>query len=91
MVKLYTNGAGNLFAHCALIAADLGGNNVEIVMKTNDEWKADKEHQKINVTMKFPLLELDDGRFLFESSAIAAHFGRSKLMGSSAFQTGQVE
>ena len=44
MVKLYTNGAGNVFAHGALIAAELSNVNVEIVMKTNDEWKADKEH-----------------------------------------------
>jgi len=85
MVKLYTNGAGNIFTHSGLIAAHLAGTPVEVVMKTNDEWKADKEHQKINVTMKFPLLELDDGKFIFESTAIAAHFARKSLMGKTAF------
>jgi len=81
MVKLYTNGAGNIFGHGPLIVAELSNINVEIVMKTNDEWKADKEHQKINPTGKFPLLELDNGKFIWESTAIAAHFGRNTLMG----------
>ena len=90
-MKLYTNGAGNIFSHTALIAAEMAGIPVEIVMKTNDEWKADKEHAKINTTMKFPLLELDDGTRIFESTAIAAHFGRGKLFGSTPFQNGQCE
>ena len=55
-MKLYTNGAGNIFGHCGLIAADLAKETVEVVMKTNDEWKADEEMKKINLTMKFPLL-----------------------------------
>ena len=46
-------------------------------MKTNDEWKADKEMQGKNLSMKFPLLELDDGTTIMESSAIAAHFART--------------
>merc|ERR1712166_207667 len=41
--------------------------------------------------MKFPLLELDDGTRIFESTAIAAHFGRGKLFGSTPFQNGQCE
>lgn len=85
MVKLYTNGAGNIFAHGPLIAAEMSNVNVEIVMKTNDEWKADKDHMKLNPTGKFPLLQLDDGKLLFESSAIAAHFGRDTLMGTTTF------
>jgi elongation factor 1-beta len=91
MVKLYTNGAGNVFAHGPLIVAELSNQQVEIVMKTNDEWKADKEHQKLNPTGKFPLLQFDNGSVMFESGAIAAHFGRNTHMGTGQFQTAQVE
>jgi len=41
-VKLYTNREDNLFSECALIAASLMDKPTEVVMKTNDEWKADK-------------------------------------------------
>lgn len=75
-MKLYTNGPGNYLSQFALVAAELAGLEVEVVMKTNDEWKADKEMQKKNLTMKYPLLELSDGRCIFESSAIASHFAR---------------
>lgn len=75
-MKVYTNNPGNYLAQYALVTAELAGLDVEVIMKTNDEWKADKEMQKKNLTMRYPLLELADGRCIFESSAIASHFAR---------------
>jgi len=92
-MTLYTNNPGNYLAQYALVTAELAGVDVEVVMKTNEEWKADKEMQKRNVTMRYPLLELPDGRCVFESAAIASHFARlgDGLFGKSNMELGQVE
>jgi len=92
-MTLYSNGPGNYLAQFAMVAAELAGLDVKHVMKTNDEWKADADMKKKNVTMKYPLLELADGRCIFESSAIASHFARQGegLFGKSPFELGQVE
>jgi glutathione S-transferase len=87
-MKLYTNNHGNLFAQIALVAADLSATNVEvcIIDKQAEDYK---EFAKKHATGKFPLLELDSGELLFESSAIALHFAReskSGLLGSSPFE-----
>jgi len=49
--------------------------------------------KKKNSTMKYPLLELDDGGCVFESSAIASHFARQGdgLFGKSKIECGEVE
>ena len=43
--------------------------------------------------MKFPLLELEDGRFIFESAAIASHIARlgNGIFGNNQIQAAQVE
>jgi len=76
-----------------LIAASVAGLDVEVVTKTTEEWKADKEMQAKNLTGRFPFLERSDGKCIFESAAIAAHFARQGdgLFGKSSFELGQVE
>jgi len=91
-MKLYSNGVGNVFAQSALVAADLANVQVELVV-LNKEQQADKDFKAKNVNGKFPLLELESGELIFESSAIASHFARSApasgLFGQSVFQTHQ--
>lgn len=92
-MKLYSNNIGNFFAQTALVVADLANQqvNVEVLSK---EQQNDKDFKAKNVNGKFPLLELESGELIFESSAIANHFARaapaSGLLGQSAFQTAQV-
>jgi elongation factor 1-gamma len=94
-MKLYSNGLGNPFALTALVTADLVDVKVEVAYKTTAEWQADADMKAKNLTMRFPLLELDGGELVWESSAIAAHLARcvpdSGLFGQSAFETGLVE
>jgi glutathione S-transferase/translation elongation factor EF-1beta len=91
-MKLYSNGVGNVYAQSALVAADLANVQVELVV-LNKEQQADKDFKAKNVNGKFPLLELESGELIFESSAIACHFARaatdSGLFGQSVFQTHQ--
>ena len=56
MTKLYSNGPGNVFAQSSLIAADLAGQNVEVVYM-NEAQISEKVFKDKNVTGKFPLLE----------------------------------
>jgi elongation factor 1-gamma len=88
---LYTNSPGNLFAQIALISADLAGVSVqvELIDKESEDYK--KDFAKKHLTGKFPLIELDSGEIIFESVAIAHHFGRSAgLTGATTFQQAQV-
>jgi len=57
-MKLYTNSISNILSQYALVAAKLAGLSVEVVVKTNEEWKQDKDMVKKNLNMKYPLLEL---------------------------------
>ena len=94
-MKLYSNGLGNPFALTALVTADLVDVKVDVVYKTTKEWQEDADMKAKNLTMRFPLLELDGGELVWESSAIAAHLARcvpdSGLFGQSAYETGLVE
>lgn len=94
-MKLYSNSLGNPFALTALVTADFVDVKVDVVYKTNEEWQADPDMKAKNLTMKFPLLELDDGELVWESAAISAHLARcvpdSGLFGQSAWETGLVE
>ena len=47
-LKIYTNAPGNYLTQYALVSAKLAGVDVEVFMKTNEEWKADKEMVKKN-------------------------------------------
>ena len=87
-MKLYSNGVGNFFAQTALVVADLA--NVQVSLEVlSKEQQADKEFKAKNINGKFPLLELESGELIFESSAIANHFARaasaSGLLGQSPF------
>lgn len=92
-MKLYSNNIGNFFAQTALVVADLANQQVNVEV-LNKEQQNDKDFKAKNVNGKFPLLELESGELIFESSAIANHFARaapaSGLLGQSAFQTAQV-
>ena len=93
-MKLYTNGVGNLWSQTCLIAADLAGQKVEVVLKTKEEIN-DKEFKAINLTGKFPLLQ-DGEDLVFESSAICQHFARLapadlNLHGSNVFEAAKVQ
>jgi glutathione S-transferase len=92
-MKLYSNNVGNFFAQTALIVADLANAQVSVEVLSKEQ-QADKDFKAKNINGKFPLLELESGELIFESSAIANHFARSApasgLMGQSAFQTAQV-
>ena len=70
-MRLYTNSIGNYLSQYCLVTAELAGVQIEVVMKTNEEWKADEDMKKKNLTMKYPLLETADGKCIFESYAIA--------------------
>jgi len=92
-MKLYSNGVGNLWAQTALVAADLAGQEVEVVFK--DKTAAnEKEFKALNLTGKFPLLQVGNDT-IFESSAIAQYFARlapsSGLLGQNAFETARVQ
>ena len=74
-MKIYTNNPANTFVHSAVAMADLAGFNLEVVIM-DEEARKNKDFSAKHLTGKFPLLELDDGSVLFESSAIAQFFAR---------------
>ena len=87
-MKIYSNLPGNIFAQFALVAAQFANAHVEVEYKDKEAANA-KEFKDKNPTGKFPILELDDGKIVFESQAIAGYFARlapsSGLLGSSTF------
>ena len=93
-MKIYSNGPGSPFTQTALVAADLAGQNVEVVYMSEEQRK-DKAWAQKHVTGKFPVLELDSGEMIFESATIATHFAKcapaSGLLGQSAFETAKVD
>ena len=85
-MKIYSNSVGNIFAQTTLIAADFAKQNPEVIIKGPKEAN-EKDFKAKNVTGKFPLLELESGELIFESSAICQYFGRmSGLNGKTPFQ-----
>ena len=87
-MKLYSNSFGNFYSQTALVIADLA--NVQVSLEIlNKEQQNDKDFKSKNINGKFPLLELESGEVIFESTAIANHFARaapaSGLLGNSAF------
>jgi len=91
-MKIYSNGPANIFVQTGLVAAELAGQNVELVYKTPEEAK-DKAFLAINMTGKFPLLQLEDGTTINESAAIAQHFARlgEGLYGANAFEAAKCD
>ena len=93
-MKLFTNGVGNLWSQTCLIAADLAGQQVEVVYK--DKAAAnEKEFRAMNLTGKFPLLQ-DGDDLVFESSAICQHIARHApaergLLGHNVFEAAQIQ
>ena len=89
MAKIYTNSVGNLFTQSALVAADLAGVPVQVVVLDKAQ-QNEKDFRAKNLTGVFPLLELADGTLIFESAAIASHFARhapsSGLLGQTNLQ-----
>lgn len=89
-MQLYSNNVGNFYAQCALVVADLANVHVTLNVLTKEQ-QNEKEFKAKNVNGKFPLLELESGEHIWESSAISMHFARaapaSGLMGQSPFQT----
>ncbi|XRB00537.1 elongation factor 1-gamma [Pycnococcus provasolii] len=95
-MKLYTYPNGKNAAK-SLVAAQLVGVKIELppfqmgVTNKTPEFLAKK-----NPHGKVPVLELDDGRCIFESNAIARYVARlggdsAKLFGTSTWDLGQVE
>jgi len=87
-MKLYSNSISNFFVTSALVVADLA--NVQVSLEVlSKEQQNDKDFKAKNINGKFPLLELESGETIFESSAIANHFARaapaSGLLGQSVF------
>ena len=91
-MKIYTNNPANTFVQSAVAMADLAGFHLEIVIMT-EEARKDKAFAAKHLTGKFPLLELDDGNVLFESSAIAQFFARQGkgLYGADIFEEAQCD
>jgi len=85
---LFYSDPGNLYSLASLITADLTKANVTAVQVSKEE-AASKSFKDHHITGKFPLLEIEDGTYLFESVAIAQHFVRSApdcgLYGNSIF------
>ena len=77
----------------ALAAAALAGSNVELVVVTAAMME-DKAFKAKNVTMSFPLLEVDD-LVLFDVLAITKYFAKvapeKALAGSSALESALIE
>jgi elongation factor 1-beta len=92
-IKLYCWTSMHFFLWQTQIAAAVGGVEVEVVV-VDEEMKADKAFQAKKGHGKFPMLELENGKVLFESVAIAAYLLKGKkkdgLLGKGAFGEAQV-
>lgn len=90
-MKIYSNYSGNIFVQTAMVAADLARQNVEVVIM-DEAARNEAGFKAKHLTGKFPLLELENGELVFESSAICQHFGRiGGLNGDSAFEAAKVD
>ena len=91
MPKIYTNYVGNLFVQLATLAANMAGQTVEVVPLTPEQIQ-DKDFQAKKGAWGFPLLELESGEIIAESSAIAAYFARQgDVYGSTPFETAKCD
>jgi glutathione S-transferase len=88
-IKLYAWSSLHFFLWQTQIAAACAGVEVEVVVVT-EEMKTDKAFLAKKAHGKYPMLETEDGKILFESVAIAAYLLRKgkkqALLGKSAFQ-----
>ena len=94
MTKLYTNRVDNQFTFVALITAAFSKSQLEVEVLSEEQqnaadFKAKKAHGQ------FPILELDDGTFIFESNAIAAYIarqaGNTAFLGETQFDQAKVD
>jgi glutathione S-transferase len=93
-MKLYTNSIANLPSWFPMIVAEMTQGNVETVIVSQEqqdtaEFKAKRCHGK------FPMLEIEDGRMLYESAAIAEYIARNSahsgaLVGRTAMEQAQI-
>ena len=83
-MKLYSNSPANVFVQMAMVAADMACLNVEVVVLDKAAQNA-KDFKAKHLNGKFPVLELDSGEMIFESTAItrffASHAPNSGLFG----------
>jgi len=80
--------------YCTLICAGLAGVEVEVVVPTKEEAE-DKDFVAKKGHLNFPILELEDGKFLGEHIAICKYLlemgGKTDMLGKGAFHAAQVE
>jgi len=74
-MKLYANYPSNLLVQVTMVAAQVAGQTVEVVYLTPEQIK-EPEFQKKKGSYGFPMLELDSGEIIAESTAICSYFGR---------------
>lgn len=93
-LKLYAWTTQHFYLYCTQICAGLAGIKVEIIEPTT-EMKEDKEFIAKKGHLNYPILELEDGKWLGEHIAICKYLlemgGKTELLGSSAFKAAQVE
>jgi len=91
MPKLYSNYIGNTYVQTVLAAAQQAGQSVELVVLTPEQI-ADKAFQAKKGANGFPLLELESGEILSESTAICQYFARAgNTYGATPFETAKVD
>jgi len=90
-MKLHTNSPTNPLVQMDRVVAKLAGKNVEVLL-IDDETKASKEYKTKNPTVKFPILETDEG-VLSESMSIAKFLanGHPSLLGTSVVERAKVD
>ena len=94
MLKLYTNSPAHFFFYTPKMTADYCGYPVQVVVVTPEQADT-KEFKDKKAHGKFPFLETADGKFIYESTAIAQYIaraaGQNGFIGETAFEQAQVE
>jgi len=92
MSKIYSNGPANIYVQIATASAELAGQQVELVYLTPEQI-AEPAFQQKKQHLGFPILELESGEIIGESSAIAAHFARlgNGTYGANAFEAAKID
>jgi len=87
-LKLYAWTHQHFFLYMTQIAASMAGVEVEVVVPT-DEMKEDKDFIAKKGAMNYPILELEDGKWLGEHIAICRFLlelgGKTEMLGKTPF------
>ena len=92
--KLYAWTNQHFFLYMCQMAASAAGVQVEtVIVPQGSDMANDADFKAKKGSGKFPMLETEDGKIIFESVAISAYFcrqGAPELMGANAFANAQV-